>query len=134
MVDSRASEASSARARLSPQRLVEEFGAAWSRKDVDALMSYVADDCVYQASVGPEPGETFRGRAEVRRGIEKMLSHDDTGESRAGRVVMAGNFGISEWSYVFEAEGRTYEVRGCDLFECENGKIKRKDAFRKTFG
>ena len=37
---------------------------------------------------------------------------------------MVGNLGISEWSYVFEADGRTYEVRGCDLFEFENGKIK----------
>ena len=119
---------------MSTKTLVEEFSAAWSRKDVDALMAYMTDDCVYQASVGPEPGETFRGRAEVRRGIEKPLSHDATGESRAGRVIVAGNFGISEWSYVFDVDGRTQEVRGCDIFECENGKIKRKDAFRKTFG
>lgn len=40
-------------------RVLVKFGEAWTGKNLDALMSLVTDDCIYAASVGPEPGETF---------------------------------------------------------------------------
>src|SRR5580765_8103215 len=48
----------------------QRFSGAWAKRDIDGLMALVTDDVVYGASVGPEPGATFRGRDEVRRGFE----------------------------------------------------------------
>jgi len=39
-------------------RRPQQFSAAWAAGDLHALMSYMTDDCVYHASVGPEPGST----------------------------------------------------------------------------
>lgn len=120
---------------LMTQERLRAFGAAWSRGDVDELMGFMTDDCIYSASVGPEPGRTYRGRAEVRQGFTAMLSHDAAGESQAGPVVVCGTWGSAQWSYLFtEPDGTTTEVRGCDLFEFRGDKIVRKDAFRKTTG
>jgi ketosteroid isomerase-like protein len=112
---------------------LEAFNDAWSRGDVPTLMSFMTEDCVYQASVGPEPGRTFRGHAAVQAGFEEMLAHDASGESRGGRCVVMGDIGIAEWSYVHMIDSVRTEVRGCDIFEFAGDKIRRKDAFRKSF-
>jgi ketosteroid isomerase-like protein len=110
------------------------FSAAWRRKDIEELMSYITDDCIYSASVGPEPGTTYVGREEVRRGFEELIKYDEKAEARGGRVFVAGDSCAAEWSYVLTAEsGQEVEVRGCDLFEFVGDKISRKDAFRKTY-
>ena len=115
-------------------RLLKQFGEAWNAGDIDELMSMMTDDCVYCASVGPEPGTTYVGWEAVREGFLAMLAFDSGGVSRAGRVFIAGSVGVSEWSYVFRAGPDTdFEVRGCDIFEFRSDRISRKDAFRKSF-
>jgi ketosteroid isomerase-like protein len=61
---------------------LDAFARAWGARDLDAIMRHLTDDCVYGASLGPEPGTTFRGQAEVRAGIAAMLAHDDAAESQ----------------------------------------------------
>ena len=117
---------------MTMERLAE-FGAAWRRKDVDALMEFVTDDVVYSTSVGPEPGETFRGREAVRRGFERMLSHDASAESRDGEAWIFGDHAVGTWSYVYPDQGDgEVEVKGIDLYAFEGDRIRLKDAYRKT--
>lgn len=117
---------------MTVERLIR-FGEAWSRGDIDELMSYMADDCVYGASVGPEPGLTFYGREAVRRGFAQMLAFDKAGRSKEGPVSTNGKHGTAEWSYIsIQSDGTHVEVRGCDLFEFRGDLIVKKDAFRKT--
>ncbi len=114
-------------------RLLKQFGDAWDAGDIDGLMSMMTDDCVYCASVGPEPGTTYVGKKAVREGFLAMLAHDAGGESRGGPVFVRGNRGYAEWFYVkTDPAGNRGEVRGCDLFEFKGDKISRKDAFRKV--
>jgi len=115
------------------RRLLEAFGEAWNARDVHRLVSMITDDCVYCASVGPEPGTTYVGKEAVRAGFSEMLAFDAKGESRSGRTFVAGDLGIAEWSYVFpRTRGASFEVRGCDIFEFRDGRVSRKDAFRKV--
>jgi ketosteroid isomerase-like protein len=113
---------------------LEEFGRAWARGDVPTLMTFMTEDCIYKASVGPEPGRTYVGYEAVRRGFEAMLAHDSGHEPLTGRCFVAGNMGVAEWGYAYKRSGHRIEVRGCDIFEFAGDKIRRKDAFRKTFG
>ena len=47
--------------------LLDRFADAWNRHDLDALMSMMTDDCVFEASAGPDvDGQRSEGRAEVR--------------------------------------------------------------------
>lgn len=117
----------------SSARVVREFVAAWKRRDVDALMELMAEDCVYSASVGPEPGATFVGRDEVRVGFERLLAFDDGAEPEPGEVFACGERVVGLWGYTRRREdGRSVTVRGCDIFVVRDGLVVRKDAFRKT--
>lgn len=112
---------------------LEAFAGAWARGDVGELMTFMTDDCVYSASVGPEPGYTYKGRDEVRRGFEALLAYDRGGVSRSGDAFVSGDRGFAEWSYEFaDSDGGRRIVRGCDLFEFRDDKIVVKNAFRKT--
>lgn len=139
MISARISSAPSMRrpdlmARTMTLERLQQFNDAWSRGDVDVLMTFMTEDCVYEASVGPEPGRTFTGRTEVEAGFRAMLSHDSDGESKGGRCAVLGDLGIAEWSYVKTENGRAVEIRGCDIFEFVGDRIRRKNAFRKVFG
>ncbi|MCI0606855.1 nuclear transport factor 2 family protein [bacterium] len=118
---------------MSPERL-KQFGEAWGRADIDALMEFMTDDCVYKASVGPDPGTTYVGREAVRKGFAEVLAYESGGEPKAGPVWVLGSRAVAEWSYIItRPDGRKVEIRGCDLFEFDGDKIRRKNAFRKAY-
>ena len=118
----------------SKNRLVyEAFARAWVAKDIDALMNLVADDITFGASVGPEPGRTYRGRAAVRQGFLDILAYDDALGVHPGKVSLADGRLFAEWAYdTRNAQGKRQITRGIDIFEFRNGQIVLKDAFRKT--
>lgn len=111
-----------------------EFAAAWHDKDLSRLNAMIADDAVYGGSVGPEPGTTYRGRDAVMRGFAEMLAFDP-GISTTDGVVYVGDRAYVEWSYRTIEEGREIvSLRGMDIVEFNEGKITRKEAFRKALG
>lgn len=51
---------------------LQAFADAWNRHDVDALMSFMTEDCVFEASAGLEIcGERFEGHEAVRGRTER---------------------------------------------------------------
>lgn len=114
-----------------------DFVKAWERQDIEALMEYIADDCQYITTTGPALGTVYSGKVEVRRGFLEMLSSDSAikSDDHYGPMFIAGNRGVLEWSSTFtNANHQRQTVRGCDLFEFDGDKIRRKDAFRKVQG
>ena len=52
---------------------LEAFADAWNRHDVDDLMLFMTDDCVFEASAGREVcGGRFEGRETVRAAFEDV--------------------------------------------------------------
>lgn len=95
-------------------------------------MSFMTDDCVYYASVGPEPGTTYRGPDEVRRGFAYMLTYDQERERHSGETVIVGDVGYATWSFdEVTPDGGRRTIHGCDLFRFRGERIVVKDAFRK---
>ena len=116
------------------EAIIREIAAAWGRGDLARIMEFVAEDCVYSASVGPEPGETFVGREAVRAGFAKLLAHDSDGVAEPGEMRVADDWVISTWGFrKRRPDGEPFLVRGCDVFVLRDGLIVRKDAFRKTW-
>lgn len=112
------------------ETLILEFAKAWSDKNLLIIMSFFTNDCIYSSSVGPEPGTTYYGKAEVLIGIERMLKYDKGSKSSITSLRVFDDIGIIEWEYNFND---TKIIKGCDIFQFEEGKIKSKNAFRKTF-
>lgn len=114
--------------------IIRDVSAAWRGADLATLMEFIAEDCIYSASVGPEPGETFVGRDAVRAGFAKLLAHDSNGVGEAGEIRVAGDSVVSTWGFrKVGPDGRQTLVRGCDIFVFRDGLIIRKDSFRKSY-
>ena len=113
--------------------LLVSFCDAFNRHDLDALMAHMTEDCVFDASAGPEQqGRRYVGREAVRGGFAEVFETFPDGRWEEGRHWVSGDRGVSEW--VFRGtrrDGTRVEVNGCDLFTFRDGKIAVKDSFRK---
>jgi len=113
--------------------LLTTYAAAWNRHDLEAIMSMMTPDCTFETSGGPDPcGCRFVGQEAVRAAIAEIFASLPDIRFTAARHFSAGDRGASEWTMTAtRADGRRIETRGCDLFEFANGKIRRKDSYRK---
>jgi steroid delta-isomerase-like uncharacterized protein len=114
--------------------VLEGFADAWNRHDIDALMTFMTDDCVFEASAGPDiSGTRYVGREAVRAGFaEVWLTFPDAHWGNA-RHLICGARGVSEWTFTgTHTDGKYVEVNGCDLFTFRDGKIALKNSYRKN--
>jgi steroid delta-isomerase-like uncharacterized protein len=115
------------------KELLKEFLDAFNRHDLDAIMGYFADDCVFYMPRGAGPrGDRYTGKKEVRAGLAKRFEGIPNVHYGDDRHWACGAFGVSEWTLTgTSVSGKSLEVRGVDLLEFVNGKITRKDSFWK---
>jgi steroid delta-isomerase-like uncharacterized protein len=118
---------------VTPETLAD-FSAAWNRHDLDALMSFMSDDCVFLTSAGNEAcGTRHVGPEAVRRAFASAWQAVPDAQWRNGQHRVHGDFGVSEWTFTgTAADGSRIEVDGVDLFRFKDGKIQSKNVFRKT--
>jgi len=111
------------------QALLDAFNA----HDVDAIMEFFTDDCVFDTPRGPAPGgHRLVGKEHVRKGFQARIDGIPDVEWADGRHFACADRGVSEWTIRgTQSTGEPIEVRGCDLFEFADGKISRKDSFWK---
>lgn len=114
-------------------KLLKEFLDAFNRHDLDAIMEFFADDCVFYMPRGSGPrGNQFIGKSEVRAGLAKRFEGIPDVHYGEDRHWACGDFGVSEWTITGTmVSGKRIEVRGVDLLEFVGGKITRKDSFWK---
>jgi steroid delta-isomerase-like uncharacterized protein len=113
---------------------LDHFADAWNRHDVDALMSFVTADCVFEASAGPDvDGTRYEGFDQVRKGFSEVFAAFPDAHWGGVRHFIVGNRGVSEWTFTGTRADRTrVEVTGCDLFTFKGGKIAVKNSYRKN--
>lgn len=113
---------------------LQAFADAWNRHDVDALMSFMTDECVLEASAGPDVcGTQHRGREAVRAGYVEVWTTFPDAHSGNARHFLCGDRGVSEWTFTgTRVDGTRVEVHGCDLFTSRNGKLALKNSYRKN--
>ncbi len=113
--------------------LLKEFLEAFNRHDLEAIMDYFAEDCVFYMPRGIGPrGDRYVGKDEVRAGLSKRFEGIPDVHYGDDRHWICGDFGVSEWTLTGTAlSGLRIEVRGVDLLEFVCGKITRKDSFWK---
>lgn len=116
------------------ERLLQTFADAWNRHDVDALMSMMTSDCVFEASGGNMvDGERHEGQRAVRAAYAAVFEQYPDAHWGNARHFVAGERGVSEWTFTGTLkDGKRVEVTGCDLFTFRNGKIAIKNSFRKN--
>jgi steroid delta-isomerase-like uncharacterized protein len=113
--------------------LLDRFADAWNRHDLDALMSMMTDDCVFQASAGPHAdGQRSQGKDAVREAYAAVFAAFPDARWSNPRHVVAGDRGVSEWTFTgTRQDGTRVEVTGCDLLTFRDGLIAAKNSYRK---
>lgn len=113
------------------KRILEAF----NNHDLDAIMEYFSDDCSFDFPRGPEPwGQRFIGKDQVREALtSRFKSIPDVHYRNDQHWVSAdAHMGVSTWTLTGTTTlGVSLEVRGCDLWEFQNGKVTRKDSYWK---
>lgn len=110
------------------------FSEAWNRHDIDALMSFMTEDCIFQTAGGPDAcGTRHVGADAVRKAFPAAWATMPDAQWRNGKHFVQGDFGVSEWTFTgTAADGTRVEVDGVDLFTFKGGLIHLKNVFRKT--
>ena len=113
---------------------LQAFGEAWNRHDVDAIMTFMADDCVFETTAGKEAcGTRYEGRESVREAFARVFKMFPDANFGHARHFVAGDRGLSEWLFTgTRADGTRTEVNGCDVFTFRGGKIVHKDSYFKN--
>jgi len=113
---------------------LQAFANAWNRHDVDDLMSFMTDDCVFDSSAGDEVcGTRFVGTDAVRAGFSKAWEILPDAKWGDARHFVSGDRGVSEWIFSgTQADGKRVVVNGCDIFTFRHGKIAVKNSYRKS--
>lgn len=106
---------------------------AFNRHDLDTIMSFFADDAVFESPRGPEPwGRRFEGKAAVREGLAARFTGIPDVHYGDDDHFVAGTRGASEWTITgTSTDGERIEVRGCDLWTFRDGQVTRKDSYWK---
>lgn len=114
--------------------VLDRFADAWNRHDLDALMSMMTDDCVFEASAGPQVGgQRSEGKGAVRAAFAAVFEAFPDAHWANPRHFIAGNRAVSEWTFTgTQKDGKRVEVTGCDLFTFRDGKIAIKNSYRKN--
>jgi len=116
--------------------VLQDLLDAFNAHDLDAIMSFFAEDCVLDMPHGPGPGgRRLVGIQQVREGIRSRLDGIPDVHYGDDSHWRCGDRGVSEWTLRgTRRDGEPVEVRGCDLFRFVDGKITRKDSFWKILG
>jgi ketosteroid isomerase-like protein len=113
---------------------LQSFAEAFNAHDVNAIMSHMTTDCVFEASAGPDSnGERFVGQEEVKKAFEDVFATFRDAKWNNPRHFISGDRGFTEWVFTgTRTDGTKIEVSGCDLFTFKYAKIALKNSFRKN--
>ncbi len=114
--------------------LMDRFTEAWNRHDLDALMSMMTDECVFEASAGPQVnGQRSEGKPAVRAAFAAVFETFPDAHWGNARYFIAGDRGVSQWTFTgTQSDGKRVEVNGCDFLTFSDGKIAVKNSYRKN--
>ena len=115
-------------------QVLKGYAEAGNAHDIDGMMSFIAADCEFYSSTGPDvSGTQYTGSEKVREGLLFFLGICPDGQWTNLRYFVSGNRGVIEWTFIgATTAGDAIEVNGCDLITFKGGKIAVKDSYRKN--
>jgi hypothetical protein len=111
---------------MDPMEVVSAFGAAWAAHDLDATLTLVTDDCVFDAT-GPAPdGVRHVGRDAVRAAWQAIFA-DTNARFEAEETFGAGERVVQRWRYDWDGG----HIRGIDVFRVSDSQVAEKLSYVK---
>lgn len=112
-------------------RAVENFNDAFNRHDVDGVMSFMTEDCLFENTSPMPDGTRLKGAVAVREFWEKFFTNSPDAFFEAEDIFAAGNRCTVRWIYRKNKDGQPWHLRGVDVFKVVDGKVSEKLAYVK---
>ena len=118
-------------ARAALEKLVIDFTEAFNRDDIDAVMSYFADDAIYDEFNGARHVGTAAIRAAFEPqfrgefGVMRFHTEDMFLDVAAGKALI-------RWLLTLEEADRQGAYRGLDILHFEGGRLIEKHTYAKA--
>jgi limonene-1,2-epoxide hydrolase len=101
------------------EKVVQDFCAAWGRKNIDELMGFFAADAVYHNI----PLEPLKGVEAIRQTIDMFAGPAEHIEFEMLAIASTGDLVFTERVDRFTMMGKTVALPVAGVFEIRNGKI-----------
>src|SRR5258708_16466102 len=107
---------------VNAEQVVSDLFAAWTRLDLDAIMSYVSEDAVWDNV----PMSPAKGKAAIREMTNGFLKDSAAFTAKISRTVSVGNVVCNERvDTITMKNGKSAAIPVAGMFEIDNsGKIK----------
>ena len=113
---------------------LKDIGAAFNSRDVERIVSYFHEECIFWLALGPEySGRSVVGKEAVRQMLAARFKViPDMHWARLDEYLAGDNRGVTVWRVTGKsADGSVLDYKGCDLYEFKDGLIWRKDTYWK---
>jgi ketosteroid isomerase-like protein len=105
---------------------VARFAEAFDRKDVDAVMAAMTEDCVFE-STSPPDGGRHSGQEAVRAAWVSFFAESADATFETEDQFVSGDRAVVQWRYTWDGG----HVRGVDLFRVRDGLVAEKLSYVK---
>jgi ketosteroid isomerase-like protein len=111
------------------QSLLERYDTAWNDQDLDTIVELHAPGMVFENHTA---GSRAEGE-EVRGHIARIFENWPDMRFRGRKLQVREELAVSEWTAsATNPDGRKIEWDGVDIFEFEDGLIKRKGVYSSS--
>ncbi len=112
--------------------VVEQFNDAFNRHDVDAIMTLMTDDCVFENTFPAPDGHRYEGQRAVRDFWEHLFHNTPTAHFETEDQFATDDRCAVRWRYTWRnPDGQQGHIRGVDVFRIRDGKVAEKLSYVK---
>jgi len=112
-------------------QLVIQFNEMLNAHNVDGMMHFLTDDCLFENTYPPPDGERHVGQAAVRAFWEDFFRIDQEQRIEIEEIFAVENRCIMRWVYYWREDGDGGHVRGVDLYTLRGRRISEKLSYVK---
>jgi ketosteroid isomerase-like protein len=114
---------------VSVDESLARFSAAFGSGDVDAIMSLMTDDVVFESTAPPD-GERHEGAEAVRAVWQELFGATPGARFEEEDRFVAGDRGVLAWRFSWSGDDPGH-VRGVDLLRFRDGRVAEKRSYVK---
>jgi ketosteroid isomerase-like protein len=113
-------------------RVVKQLNEALNRRDVDAFMALVTDDCVFENTFPSPDGQRYEGQRAIRTFVEDFFHLTPHIDFQTEDLFASGSRCVARWVFHWSnLTGGHGHIRGVDVITVRNGKMAEDFAYVK---
>ena len=113
-------------------RLITRFNDGLNARDVDAMMSLLSADCVFENTYPAPAGTRYAGQSAVREFWEEFFRGSSEAHIEIEELFGQDDRAVMRWTYRWtDPDGHGGYVRGVDVYRVRDGLIAEKLSYVK---